>query len=386
MSALLVQTHAGVTTLTLNREPARNSLTSELIAELKAQIESAATDAHVRVLVLTGAGSRSFCSGADLSNTSFDGFLSSHESRRAYGQLLLQIQNFPKATIAKINGSALAGGLGLVLACDMAVAANDVSFGLPEIERGLFPMMVLALLQRHVGRKRALDWLLLGEKKTTAEALEAGLISRVVERAALDETVAAMATRLAEKSLAAIGLGKRAFFTSESLPLPAALEFLSTQLSISALTEDAANFFSGAPNADHHGFKLGLDAAQFPAAFFGQGPNVLGCENQLNAQRLGRDLATHHGRVPPIGENAFDANERHHGISVGVRSARRSVSQRRIRTGKKWGQIQNKAALAIGDFSHLQHVGASLIDDHVKFLAAGRAPKRLGIFFTFTRS
>jgi enoyl-CoA hydratase len=240
VSALLVQTHAGVTTLTLNREPARNSLTAELIAELKAQIESAATDGQVRVLVLTGAGSRSFCSGADLSNMSSDGFLSSHESRRAYGQLLLQIQNFPKASIARINGSAFAGGLGLVLACDMAVAANDVSFGLPEIERGLFPMMVLALLQRHVGRKRALDWLLLGEKKTSAEALEAGLISRVVDRAALDETVAAMAKRLAEKSLAAIGLGKRAFFTAESLPLPTALEFLSTQLSLSALTEDAA--------------------------------------------------------------------------------------------------------------------------------------------------
>jgi enoyl-CoA hydratase len=240
MSDLLSHLDSGILTLTIDRESARNSLSAQVLTDLHSQIELAKSNPLVRVLVITGQGNRTFCSGGDLSSMASDGFLSSHEAKRNYGQLLLALQNFPKATVAKVNGAALAGGLGLVLACDFAIAADDVIFGLPEIDRGLFPMMVLALLQRHLGRKRAIDWLFLGEKKTCAEALACGLITQAVPRAELDVATEKLTSNLAKKSLATIQLGKRAFYTAEDMPLAQAMEFLVGQLSLSVLTDDAA--------------------------------------------------------------------------------------------------------------------------------------------------
>src|SRR6185295_19110092 len=134
------------------RQAARNSLSAVALGQLREGIDKAEADAAVRVIVITGAGDKAFCSGADLSGMSGDGFLAGHEGRRGYGQLLLKIQSCSKPTIARVNGYALACGLGLMLACDFAVAAEGATFGTPEIDRGLFPMMVMALLQRHVGR------------------------------------------------------------------------------------------------------------------------------------------------------------------------------------------------------------------------------------------
>jgi enoyl-CoA hydratase/carnithine racemase len=139
-----------------------------------------------------------------------------------------------------VNGHALAGGLGLVLACDLAVASESAEFGTPEIDVGLFPMMMMALLQRHVGRKRALELVMTGDRQPSREALALGLINRVVPAAELDTAVGTLARKLAGKSQAVMALGKRAFFTAEDLPLPAALEFLASQLSLNVMAEDAA--------------------------------------------------------------------------------------------------------------------------------------------------
>lgn len=231
---------AGIATLTIDREAARNSLSADVITGLRAGLARAEGDPAVRCIVITGAGQRVFCAGGDLGGMAQDGFLSGHEGRRQYGQLLLALQSVARPTVARINGHALAGGLGLVLACDLAVAVDSAGFGTPEIDRGLFPMMVIAFLQRHLGRKRALELALTGDRLTAQQALEWGLVNRVVPAANLDATTLELAQKLGGKSLAILALGRRSFFTAEDLPLGQSLEFLSSQLSLNVLTDDTA--------------------------------------------------------------------------------------------------------------------------------------------------
>jgi enoyl-CoA hydratase len=227
--------------LQIRRERQRNSLSPQVIQELIAALGRAEADAAVRVVVLTGAGEKAFCAGGDLGGMAQEGgFLGTHEARRQYGRLLERLSTFPRPTVARVNGHALAGGLGLVLACDLAVAVEEAQFGTPEIDVGLFPMMVMALLQRHVGRKRALEWVMTGDRFSATEALAAGLVSRVVPRAELDAQVDALAAKLAGKSRAVLSLGKRAFHAAEDLPFGAALELLAAQLSLNVLADDAA--------------------------------------------------------------------------------------------------------------------------------------------------
>ena len=230
---------AGIARLTIDREAARNALSPAVIKGLHAGLQRAEADPAVRCLVLTGGGERVFCAGGDLGGMA-DGFLDGHDGRRAYGGLLLAFQQLKKPTVARINGHALAGGLGLVLACDLAVSTDSAGFGLPEIDRGLFPMMVLAFLQRHVGRKRALELLLTGDRLTAARALEWGLVNQIVPAAELDTATDALANKLGGKSMAILSLGRRSFFTAEDLPLAQSLEFLAAQLSLNVLAEDAA--------------------------------------------------------------------------------------------------------------------------------------------------
>jgi enoyl-CoA hydratase/carnithine racemase len=232
-----VQGRAAV--LTLNRPKARNALSGELIRLLREALDRAEADSRARVIVLTGVGEKVFCAGGDLSGLG-EGFLDGHEGRRAYGLLLGRIQGARKPTIARLNGHALAGGLGLVLACDLAVAAEDVELGTPEIDRGLFPMQVIALLQRHVGRKRALELVLTGDRVGAREALAMGLLNRVVPRAELDAATQALVEKLASKSQAILALGRRAYAVAEDLPLAQAIEYLASQLSLNTLAEDAA--------------------------------------------------------------------------------------------------------------------------------------------------
>ncbi|WP_309894273.1 enoyl-CoA hydratase-related protein [Archangium sp.] len=235
------QAEGGQALLTIDRPKARNALSPEVLNGLMAALDRAEADPAARVVVLTGAGEKVFCAGGDLGQMGGEGgFLATHDGRRAYGRLLLRLQDLRKPTVARVNGHALAGGLGLVLACDLAVAAEHAEVGTPEIDVGLFPMMMMALLQRHLGRKRALEMVLTGERLPAREALSLGLLNRVVPAAELDTTVGALAGKLAGKSQAVLALGRRAFFTAEDLPLPAALEYLASQLSLNVLTEDAA--------------------------------------------------------------------------------------------------------------------------------------------------
>jgi len=230
----------GVAVLTIDRPKQRNALSADAVKELRRRISEADSDPAVRVLVVTGTGDRAFSAGGDLSSmASGDGFLAGHEGRRAYGTLLLSLQACRKPSIARVNGHAMGGGLGLLLACDLAIAADDAELGTPEIDVGLFPMMLMALLQRHLGRKRALELVLTGERISAGRAAELGLVNRAVPRAELDGAVDALARTLCGKSQATLALGRRAFYTAEDLPLEQALELLAAQLSLNVTLEDA---------------------------------------------------------------------------------------------------------------------------------------------------
>jgi enoyl-CoA hydratase/carnithine racemase len=243
MEERAVQHHradGGVVTLTIDRPKARNALSAQVIEELQQHLRQVDADPGARVVVITGAGEKVFSAGGDLSSMGGgDGFLGGHDGRRAYGALLLALQACRKPSIARVNGHALAGGFGLLLACDLAVAADDVELGTPEVDVGLFPMMLMALLQRHVGRKKALELVLTGDRLPAGEARALGLLNRVVPRSELDAAVGALARKLAGKSQAVLALGRRAFHTAEDLPLPQAVEYLAGQLSLNVCLEDA---------------------------------------------------------------------------------------------------------------------------------------------------
>jgi enoyl-CoA hydratase/carnithine racemase len=229
----------GVLTLTIDREERRNALSPEVLSGLLNGVRGAGDD--VRVVVVTGAGEKAFCAGADLG--AFDESatqLELHERRGGLRELILAIRDCPKPVVARVQGLALAGGLGLMLACDVVVASESATFGTPEVDIGLWPFMVGALVARHVSPKRALDLMLTGRRIDAATALDWGLVSRVVPAAALDATVAEVAAGLAAKSPLVLRMGKAAWYATEEVALAPALAQLQAQLSLLAQSHDAA--------------------------------------------------------------------------------------------------------------------------------------------------
>jgi enoyl-CoA hydratase/carnithine racemase len=224
--------------ITLNRPEKRNALGSNTVAELCHALERAKADEAVRVLVLSGAGTV-FSAGGDLGQLGGTTTGKTEVPPRSFVDLNLLFTTLGKPTIAMVNGHAVAGGLGLVVACDLAVAADDAKFGTPEINVGLWPMMIMATIFRSVGRKAGLLLMLTGEKIDAAEAVRIGLINRAVPRAELEQYTLALAETLAKKSPAALSLGLMAFYRTEDLALEPALKHLEGQLGAVLATEDA---------------------------------------------------------------------------------------------------------------------------------------------------
>lgn len=236
---LEVETDAHVRTVTLARAQKRNALATKTVGELSAALAEAEADDEVRVVVLTGTGEKAFCAGGDLAGDLGKPFLEGHEGRRAYGRLLVQMRRLGRPLIARVNGYALGGGLGLVAVCDLAVAADDARFGTPEVNLGLFPWMIAAVLYRTLPAKAVNELILTGEKIDAEAARAMGLVNRVVPRADLDAAVADLAGKVAGKSPAILRLGRRGLATMADMPFDGAVEFLASQLSLNTLTEDA---------------------------------------------------------------------------------------------------------------------------------------------------
>ena len=233
---LLYHVEDNVACFTINRETRRNAISLDALTHFLKYLDEAEKDESVRVILITGSGEKAFCSGADLGGTA-DGNI--QEGFHIYAELLKKLAGYPKPVVARINGACMAGGMGLMLACDIAIAREDSIFGTPEVNVGLWPMMIGALIYRNVLRKKAMEMILLGERLSADQALEMGLITRIAPTEKLDEEVAQIVKDLAAKSPIGMKIGKEAFHAMADMPFEEAVDFLSDKIAEVAATEDA---------------------------------------------------------------------------------------------------------------------------------------------------
>ncbi len=275
---VLSETRERVAVLTLNRPERRNALSQALIEALAEALAAAAADEGVGAVVITGAGERAFCAGGDLGGMvgqgvgpahrararfaelftvlrrlnkpvvakvqagglgGAEGALATHRKRGEYAELLAGLHTLGKPVIAAVNGDALGGGFGLAIACDLAVADEGARLGTPEINVGLFPMMITAELARNLPRKILLEMVFSGRLLSAEEARAWGMINRVAPAGRALEAALELAAGIAAKSPAVLKLGKDAFYQTADLPLEAALRVLHFQLELNLQAEDA---------------------------------------------------------------------------------------------------------------------------------------------------
>jgi enoyl-CoA hydratase/carnithine racemase len=229
----------GVATIALDQPDSRNALSNELLTDLTAAFELARADDGVRCVVLTSTHETVFSAGGNLDHFASDvPLVHKHFGTERFPRLFQTVMQLGKPTLCAANGHVLAGALGLALACDLIVAKESATFGTPEINVGVFPFMIMALIYRNVPRKKANELLLLGERMSAEEAREAGIVNRVVPDAEFQEAVDDWARRLASKSPVLMKLGKDAMYRQLDMPFEDALDFLRSQLSIAFTTED----------------------------------------------------------------------------------------------------------------------------------------------------
>ena len=230
-----------VATVTIDRPEKRNSLSWTVMTELRAAFAAAKDDAGVRVVVLTGAGDRAFCAGADLTGMSSGaGFAELHDARGELARLFREMWDLGKPIVARVRGYALAGGFGLACACDLIVCSDDAQFGTPEIDVGLWPHMITVPLLRSMAPKRALELMMTGRRIDAAEADRIGFVHRVVPVDELDPAVGELAAVLAAKPPAVMKLGRDAFYAVIDQSADDALRLLHPMLTVTATNEDAA--------------------------------------------------------------------------------------------------------------------------------------------------
>jgi len=239
MTDLLFEIRDQVAFLTINREERRNAISQEMILSFLERLTQLDQDEDIRAVCLTGTGEKAFCSGADLGVT-----LTKEEGGRLpgtenYARLLKEMARCGKPLVARINGPCLAGGMGLMLSCDIVLARNDTYFCTPEVNVGIFPMMVGALLYRNLPRKKAVDMVLTGRKISAAEAESMGMITRAVEPDQLDNEIENTLKILTSKSPIVTRMGMEAFRVMSDMPFEEAVDYLCEALGRSISTQDA---------------------------------------------------------------------------------------------------------------------------------------------------
>lgn len=236
--AIAVSVDGPVATIVLNRPERKNPLGPEMVNELLWALDDCRDDASVRVVVLTGAGS-AFSGGGDLKQMAGGDGPAPLEIKGDYVDLLQRFTTLGKPTIARVNGVAMGGALGLIAGCDFAIAAASAQLGTPEIKRGLFPMMIMAVLRRVVSKRRLMELMLTGEPISADEAARIELVSRAVPDAELDAAVKSLADKLAAQSPTAMRMGLAAWHAQADQDLATSLPMLREQLFAILGTEDA---------------------------------------------------------------------------------------------------------------------------------------------------
>ncbi|MDP2470581.1 MAG: enoyl-CoA hydratase-related protein [Candidatus Palauibacterales bacterium] len=242
ISQLLHETDgkAGIATITLNRPERRNALNRALVEELKESLTRAGEDERLRVVAVRGSGP-DFCAGADLRELQEAvqaGPEASLEDAQALGDLFLLIRRLEKPVVALVHGRALAGGAGLATACDLVLAAADAQFGYPEVQLGFVPAMVMAILRRAVGEKRAFELITLGHSIDAETASRYGLVNRVFPAADFDRECEAFLADLGTRSASALALSKRLLYQIDGASFESAVRAGAQVNVIARLTED----------------------------------------------------------------------------------------------------------------------------------------------------
>jgi methylglutaconyl-CoA hydratase len=225
--------------ITINREARRNAINPGVIAGIHDAMIGAVADPSVRVIVLTGAGNKAFCAGADLTRGTQTFTLGLDEPMTDFGKLARFARECGMTMIARVNGDCVAGGMGLMSLCDLAVVADHARFGLPEARVGVFPMQVLVYLRRMLHARHINELCLTGELIDATRAKEIGIANYIVPAANLDAKVSQLVTKLCEMSPVALKRGKYAITAMESMSFAEALAFAETSIAVASRTNDA---------------------------------------------------------------------------------------------------------------------------------------------------
>jgi enoyl-CoA hydratase/carnithine racemase len=229
----------GVATVTLNNPEKRNMLSGQMLVELVDAMKTARDSEDVRAVVLTGAGGKVFCAGADLGGFGAEvPLVAKHFATDLFLEFFRLMPRLGKPSLCAANGHVLAGGMGLALSCDLLIAREGATFGTPEINVGAFPYMIMAIIYRNVPRKKVNEMMLLGERLSAEQAVEYGLANKVVPAGEFDAAVAEWATKLASKSPVLMRLGHDAMYRQQDMAVDDALDYLRSQLSLTFSTED----------------------------------------------------------------------------------------------------------------------------------------------------
>lgn len=235
---LWVEQRGSVLWLTINREARRNAMSHDVLAGMQQAIDAAQTNREILAIVITGVGSKAFCAGADLQSA--HAFTTDYSDPTGHlARLLRSAKASHIPLIARVNGACMAGGMGLMAMCDMAVSTPEAVFGLPEVKVGVFPAQVLAVLQHLIPRRKLAEMCLTGEPLTSAQALDIGLINHVSSDEALDVKLQWLLDRLLDKSPAAIRRGLYTMKKIEAMSFEEAMAFTESQIALFTLTEDA---------------------------------------------------------------------------------------------------------------------------------------------------
>lgn len=230
----------------INREERRNALNESVAEGIQAGLDAAEADRGIRAVVLTGAGDKAFCAGGDLQlqadGTPFT--IDAADPRHYVARLLRRMDACRLPLIARVNGHALAGGFGLVCACDLVVAREDALLGVTEVKVGLFPMMILPYLLRTLSYRRMMELCITGEMMPARDALAENIVNYAVPAAELDDKLDWLLARITDKSPTGIRLGKQALAKIREMSTDTALEYAQFMLANMARTNDAREGFA----------------------------------------------------------------------------------------------------------------------------------------------
>lgn len=233
---LTVELRGPVLWLTITREERRNAMSHGVLAGMAQAISQAQADRSVRAIVVTGTGSKAFCAGADLQNA--QAFTTDYSEPHGH---LAQLLRVAKASyvplIARVNGACMAGGMGLLSMCDLAVASSHAVFGLPEVKVGVFPAQVLSVLQHLIPRRTLVEMCITGEPISSAQALAYGLVNYVDDD--LDAKLDWLLSRMLDKSPAAVRRGLYTMKKVEAMAFEESMAFTESQIALFTLTDDA---------------------------------------------------------------------------------------------------------------------------------------------------